>query len=933
MTSLTTNSTVPTILPNNVQPIAYKVEFNVDLDQCEYSFKVDLHLKIKPQEHNDNNTIRLHWIPKKDRHPITSATFVQDNTTTMTSTTVTLEPDTQTILFTFDKSLSSGNLHLQGTSTLDDSLCGLYRSAYKDPHTQENKYMAVTQFEATDARRCFPCIDEPNAKATFELSVVVNRKYDVVSNMPLKERRSIDVDTVHIFFPPSPIMSTYLVALIVGEFDVISTLSSNGVRTSIYTPRGSSHLGQHALKVASKALPFFENQFGIKYPLPKSDLLAIPDFAAGAMENWGAVTYRESRLLIDPTRTSLSLTTRCTRTVCHELAHMWFGNYVTMKWWTQLWLNEGFARFMEFKAVNDQFPEWNIWQQFLYSVQGLAFDRDGMRTTHPVEQEVRHPKEIDQMFDVISYAKGASVLRMLHEWLGESIFMQGVRNYLNKYQYDNAVTEDLWSAIDQVVNEKLKSDHKHYESNVNTINVNDLMQEWIQQPGFPVVTVERNTSEFCINNVEQNYAYYNFTQTRFQTVSNNATNNKTEETKQTREQTTEQTTETTNSTLWKIPLNIIAIDVSNGTNSDRIMEERHLFIQEKETKKCINLMLINSGRVGFFRVNYSLEILQEIAPHISTSLTAADRLGLISDVVALSAAGICPITNFTQLLPSYQQEEELSVLQEIRDGISSLLKIHSHNKTIKKYLHELALNIFKSKADVLGWIAKKNEPSTDAVKRAVVLGICVTAEDPSTIQECQKQFDLIEVDSFATKGTTLAPELLGLVCIACVRNDTTDATWKKLMLLHSVATLAAEKRTFQSALGCAKSSELMQQTLEWAVNSGMVRNQDIFVSVASVARTDSKRGEKERSVVWEWFTSSYGTLVDKKLANSLMNSILSSAVSFVRNETDKKVVEMWLKKVEASSDMLKTYEKCMEKVDGVIGRREREEDVLKELSK
>lgn len=226
VSSESTSSNVPTILNNGIKPLEYKVELDVELSSCSYSFKVD----IKFQLIENTKSIRLHWIPKEKSKPIINGIF-----SNIISTSVTLELETQTILFVFDEDLPiSGTLHVEGHSILDDSLCGLYRSAYTDPHTSEKKYMAVTQFEATDARRCFPCIDEPNAKATFELSVIVDRKYDVISNMPLKGKKSIDSNKVHLFFPPSPVMSTYLVALIIGEFDIISTISSNGVRTSIY---------------------------------------------------------------------------------------------------------------------------------------------------------------------------------------------------------------------------------------------------------------------------------------------------------------------------------------------------------------------------------------------------------------------------------------------------------------------------------------------------------------------------------------------------------------------------------------------------------------------------------------------------------------------------------------------------------------------------
>ena len=366
------------------------------------------------------------------------------------ATRIGVSKDEQRIMIHFPSDVltkgENGILHIKWTAALNDNLCGFYRSAYKVSTTDKasgktittTKYMATTQFEATDARRAFPCWDEPELKARFNVTLIVPADRDAISNMPVVERLTIGKNLVKIRFDSTPIMSTYLLAFVVGEFDYIATTTANRVNTRVYVPRGKTALAEHALAVASKALSFYEKEFAIPYPLPKSDLLAIPDFAAGAMENWGCVTYRETRLLVDKKASSLAAITRTTRTVCHELAHMWFGNLVTMKWWTHLWLNEGFARFMEFKAVHHIFPQWHIWLQFAYSVHGAALGLDALATTHPIEVNVSHPDEINQIFDTISYAKGASVIRMLHEYLGAEVFMRGIQKYLKDHAYANA---------------------------------------------------------------------------------------------------------------------------------------------------------------------------------------------------------------------------------------------------------------------------------------------------------------------------------------------------------------------------------------------------------------------------------------------------------------------------------------------------------------
>ena len=352
--------------------------------------------------------------------------------------TFTLDALSQTVTFSFGVVMQQGpaELRLEYTGVLNDKLAGFYRSKYFVEG--QERYMAVTQFEATDARRALICWDEPAVKATFEVCLVVPLDRMAISNMaPEKTVTNLKLAKREVFFPKTPIMSTYLLAFVVGEFDFLSCHTPEGTEIRVYTPLGKTHLGHFALSVASRALSYYVKLFDIPYPLPKMDLLAIPDFAAGAMENYGCITYREVALLIDEAESSLDRKQRVTRTICHEIAHQWFGNMVTMEWWTHLWLNEGFARFLEFFAVDSLFPSWNIWAQFVSSIQGSALRLDGLENSHPIEVPVNHPDEINEIFDTISYAKGASIIRMLCEFLGTEVFFTGLHNYLLKHQWSN----------------------------------------------------------------------------------------------------------------------------------------------------------------------------------------------------------------------------------------------------------------------------------------------------------------------------------------------------------------------------------------------------------------------------------------------------------------------------------------------------------------
>ena len=267
-------------------------------------------------------------------------------------------------------------------------------------------------------------------------------------------------------------MSTYLLAIMVGEFECVEA-EAEGTQVRVWTTPGKKEQGRYALDVSCRLLSFYNNYFGIPYPLPKLDLIAIPDFAAGAMENWGAITYREVALLVDPAHSSAATKQRVAIIIAHEIAHMWFGNLVTMAWWNDLWLNEGFASWIEYKAVDHLFPEWDMWTQFIFSDTGPAMSLDGLKNTHPIEAVVKTPNEINELFDAISYSKGAAIIRMLEQFLGEETFRRGLVHYLSTHQYGNARTEDLWASLAQVSGKPVK----------------EIMDTWTKQPGYPVVEV------------------------------------------------------------------------------------------------------------------------------------------------------------------------------------------------------------------------------------------------------------------------------------------------------------------------------------------------------------------------------------------------------------------------------------------------------------
>ena len=374
------------------------------------------------------------------------------------------------------RGLCTVDLEFEGI--LNDRLLGFYRSKYQQ--NGKTKYLATTQFEAADARRAFPCWDEPEAKATYEISIIADNKFTAISNMPVKTKKKTGNKTTY-NFQKTPLVSTYLIYLGVGEFEYL-TGKAGKIQIRVVTTKGNISKGKFSLELAKKLLTSYEKYFGIKFPLPKLDLIAVPDFAAGAMENWGAITFRETILLYDPKTSSTRTKQFIAEVISHEIAHMWFGNLVTMKWWNDLWLNESFATFMATKFVDKFYPEWDLWNQFVEDAMNVAMGLDSLKTTHPIDVKVNSPAEIREIFDAISYDKGGCVLRMLENYVGEPNFQKGLKKYLSDFKYKNAKGQDLWDAIGKA----------------SKMPVTSMINTWLKQPGFPLVEINQDGNNLKI---------------------------------------------------------------------------------------------------------------------------------------------------------------------------------------------------------------------------------------------------------------------------------------------------------------------------------------------------------------------------------------------------------------------------------------------------
>src|ERR671918_756261 len=463
----------PYRLPTTVKPERYELRLTPDLGAATFAGEERVIIQVvEPVRHIVLNAAELELGAVSVKGP--NGNLLYGNPF--------LDGDNEQARLDFSETLDPGRWELQisFTGTLNDKLHGFYRSTYKDPNGQE-KILASTQFESTDARRAFPCWDEPAFKAVFQVTLVVDEGLTAISNARILRENPLPVTRKReVVFADSIKMSTYLVAFVVGEFEATEPVMVGSAPLRVWSVPGKRHLANFAQEIGSFSLSHFSRYYDVVYPGDKLDLIAIPDFASGAMENLGAITFRETALLVDEAKATRTELERVADVVSHENAHMWFGDLVTMRWWNGLWLNEAFATFMEMLAVDAWKPEWRRWDSFTVS-RAAAMQVDGLKSTRPIEFPVDRPEEAAGMFDVLTYEKGASVLRMLEQYLGAEAFRDGIRLYLRRHAYANAETTDLWDALEDSTKQPVRA----------------LMDTWIFQAGYPMINVEKDGPTIC----------------------------------------------------------------------------------------------------------------------------------------------------------------------------------------------------------------------------------------------------------------------------------------------------------------------------------------------------------------------------------------------------------------------------------------------------
>jgi len=776
------------VLPETARPSKYRIKLQPDLKNFTFDGEQSVDLLILEA----TSTIVLNSIDLE-----ISNTTLHANGTTLTSKSVTIDKDAETATLDFGETIQPGDARLEMvfTGELNDKLMGFYRSEYTS-QDGETRYLATTQFEPTDARRAFPCWDEPAKKATFEVTLVFSDEYQAVSNTPVVEEAVPGPGLKSVRFAETPIMSTYLLVFIVGNLTSIKERADGGTTVGVWTTPGKEDQASFALDTSVKLLSYFNEYFGIPYPLPKLDHIAIPDFAAGAMENWGAVTYRETALLVDPDNSSAGTRQRVAEVIAHEMAHMWFGDLVTMEWWDDLWLNESFASWMGNKAVDWLFPEWEMWTQFVNMDTNRALSLDGLKNSHPIEQAVKNPAEVSQLFDAISYSKGASVIRMLENFLGEESFRKGLNRYLSSHMYDNARTEDLWSALETESGRPVTA----------------IMDSWVKQMGYPVLQVEsdRTGGQTTLSVTQERFVYDRFLGDG------------------------EPDSDSDNE-VWRVP-----VSASQGSEESAVtvMDGRQTQIDVPGSGD--GWVKLNPLQTGFFRVNYSTEDWQRLVPAIeSLELHATDRLGVQNDAYALSRAGLLPVTQFLSLAQAYKNEGDASVWSDLASNLRDIEQLIS-DEAIHPAYQGFAREIFGPAARKIGWEPKPGEGHLDALLRSTVLSQAGSYHDPGVTAQASERFQ-----KYLQDRDTLAPNLRGVVFALAAQSGGKDV-YDQIWGLEGETDLAEEKIRLLMSLTRFQRPELLNSTLADSL-SAKVRSQDSITLVAGVAANP-----KGRDLAWEF---------------------------------------------------------------------------------
>jgi aminopeptidase N len=758
-------------LPGGASPDHYALTVNLNFPTNSYEGDETIDLKLsKPSDTITLNALEI------DFHEVTVTAGGKTQTAKVST-----DEKTETAAFTVPSQLPAGaaKIHIKYTGHLNDKLRGFYLSTYKG-----RKY-EVSQMESTDARVAFPCFDEPAYKATFDITAIVDKADTAISNGEVVSDTAGPGDKHTIKFSQSPKMSSYLVALTVGDWKCVSD-HTDGVKVSVCTVPGKENLARFPLEASKAILHYYDNYYGIKYPLPKLDNIAVPDFQAGAMENWGAIIYRETALLVDDKTASVGLKQGVADTIAHEMAHQWFGDLVTMAWWDDIWLNEGFATWMTPHPLAQWKPEWMEGQNVANNTQG-ALSGDATRNVRPIHQAAESRGEIEQLFDGIAYDKSAAVLHMLEAYLGPETFRQGVNLYLKEHAYGNATAADFWTAM----------------AHASKQPIDQIMPTFVLQPGAPFVDV----SAKCDGG------------------------NTTLEVSQKRYFNTPETFHEPNDQIWQVPICAKGIDgASSGQQQCFVMTKRE---QQFTMKGCSKFIFPDSNALGYYRFNYDAPGLQQLGKNVETALTPEERIALMGNEWALMRVGKHSVGDYLALgsqLKNTPGSQLLGSFGNHLNAVNNYLLTDADRSEFQAWLRTQ----FSPVLEQLGYNGRPSDTPEEKQKRAVLFeSLGNLADDPEVIQQARTMLQQYMKDPSSIDGTMLRPVL----AVAARHGDAQLYSEYKAQMQKAGS--PEQYYSYFYSLPQFLQPELTKQTLD-SVLTKQVRGQDLYILFPMLANPASQ---------------------------------------------------------------------------------------------
>ncbi|MDB6017623.1 MAG: pepN [Pedosphaera sp.] len=743
-------ASTPGQLPKTVVPRHYSIQIRPDLDKFTTRGSVTVDIEVlKPVKEIVLNALEME---------ITQATLFAPQEIPLKPR---LNLANQTVSLKLPAKIAPGKyrLVLEFFGQIAEQAQGLFYVKYAAPSGK--KVLLGTQMEPTDARRMFPCWDEPVFRATFDLSVTLPEKHLAISNMPVEHETSLADGLKEVKFARTPPMPSYLVVLVAGELEELKDKVA-GVQLRVITTEGKKEQGRYALAATKKLLTYYNQYFGIKYPLPKLDQIAIPGGFSGAMENWGAITYNESVLLFDPQTSSEQTRQDIFVTVAHEMAHQWFGNLVTTAWWDNLWLNEGFATWMETKATDHFNPDWQMWLN-AGAEKTAVMSGDARNTTHPIQTPIENESQANDAFDSITYQKGGALLRMLESYLGEETFRRGIHEYLAAHLYSNTTTADLWAALEKVSGKPVQS----------------IAAGWTEQPGLPVVMVKTD----CTNSQQ----VVSLEQQRFTVHDPDA-----------------------ESLQWKIPVALM--------NTAHARSTSFVLLDDKPASAtfpdCTGMLKANAGDTGYYRVAYAPALFRQLQAAIN-QLPPADRLNLLNDSWAMVEAERASSVDYFELVESLHGEKTFALWDQILSTLNFIDELEE-NQPGRAAFHEYACRLLQPQLERLGWDSHSHEPGTDSILRGRIITTLGKFGNPSVIAEAQVRFAkfLLQPQSLAAG---LRPPVLEIVGRYSDRT-----TYDQIHALARKAKGTEERQLLYRALSGALDPALAKATLAISLTDEIV---------------------------------------------------------------------------------------------------------------